>query len=534
MRNKWSLCWLAVLGLAMLTLQTCTKSYSFRANYTEANQLLHETGNLETKPFLKAHLKNGDIFILEDTWAIDTVQNTVSGTGTRYDFNRNLASEGALAVAIDSVAIFETNRKLPSPESDRIIPLSIMAGLDVVIGILCITNPKACFGSCPTFYLDEQDNFHYADAEGFSNAISPSMEYGDIDALGSVAAVGDTFSISMKNEALETHCVNEVKLLAYPKTAGKPVFQSADDAFFVAEAPYPVRRARGPEGDITDLVRRADRQERFSLADEANLSSKEVLYLDFDPVKTAGELGLVVSFRQTLMTTYFIYSAIGYMGDEVGDIFAKLETEPALNGKLENGIKKELGDIEVYTQNDQTGAWVRQGELYETGPIAINQQIVPLTTAATDTVRLKIVMNRGLWRIDYLGLTTIQEKVDPVVLSPQAVLNHGQRDARARAQINDPNQRLISMPGSAYRFDFVLPEGDREYDLFLYTKGYYLEWMRAHWLKDKNLLSLWQMVEHPATYLKSEAAAYKQYETNMEHEFWNSKIDTDAFSYHDN
>ncbi len=471
---------------------------------------------------------------MQDTWSIDTIQNTVSGTGTRYDFNRNVASEGALAVAIDSVAIFETNQKLEGTEADRIIPLSIMAGLDVVLGILCITNPKACFGSCPTFYLDEQDNFHYANAEGFSNAIAPSIEYGDIDALGSVTVVGDTFSMAMKNEALETHCVNEVKLLAFPKTEGQPVYQSAHDEFFVGTAPYPVRRARGPEGDITDLVRHDDRQERFSTADENNLSSKEVLYVDFDPINTPGDLGLIVNFRQTLMTTYFIYSAIGYMGDEVGDIFAKIETDPSLNGKLEDGIKKELGDIEVYAFNDQTQEWVLQGGLYETGPIAINEQILPLTTPSADTIRLKIVMNRGLWRIDYLALTSIQQKVDPVVLLPRTVLNHGQPDERALTQINDPEQHLISMPGSAYRFDFVLPEQDREYDLFLYSKGYYLEWMRAHWLKDKDLLSLWQMVEHPASYLRTEAAAYKQYEITMEHKFWDSKIDTEAFSYHEN
>ena len=30
---------------------------------------------------------------------------------------------------------------------------------------------------------NEKDNFHYADAEGFSNAIAPSMEYYDIDAI---------------------------------------------------------------------------------------------------------------------------------------------------------------------------------------------------------------------------------------------------------------------------------------------------------------------------------------------------------------
>lgn len=39
---------------------------------------------------------------------------------------------------------------------------------------------------------------------------------------------------------------------------------------------------------------------------------------------------------------------MGYMGDEVGDIFAKIESNKEINEKLKGGIKKELGDIEIY------------------------------------------------------------------------------------------------------------------------------------------------------------------------------------------
>jgi hypothetical protein len=66
-----------------------------------------------------------------------------------------------------------------------------------------------------------------------------------------------------------------------------------------------------------------------------------------------------------------------------------------------------------------------------------------------------------------------------------------------------------------------------------YSKGYYLEWMRQHWLKDKNLIKLQQMVNNPYKFLKQEAKNYKQYETTMEQEFWNSKIDTKKYSYYE-
>ncbi|MBK7971736.1 MAG: hypothetical protein IPK08_23895 [Bacteroidetes bacterium] len=90
------------------------------------------------------------------------------------------------------------------------------------------------------------------------------------------------------------------------------------------------------------------------------------------------------------------------------------------------------------------------------------------------------------------------------------------------------------MPGSNYKFDFILPDANATYEFFLYSKGHDLEWMREHWLKDKDLLKLKQMVDNPKKYLREEAKFYKKYESTMEEEFWNSKVDTKAFSYYEN
>lgn len=515
-------------------IQAC-KTYYFRSNYKDTNSLIHATNNIQTKPYLKAHLKNGDVCILRDSWIVDTVTNVLTGTGTKYNFNRIKISEGSISIPIDSVAIFETNKKIKNPEAGRIAALSILAGLDVIAGIICISNPKACFGSCPTFYINENDNFHYADAEGFSNAISPSLEYYDIDALDNKPLFQNTFSITMKNEALETHCVNDVKLLAYPRKKGERVYQSPTNDFYLCENNYSLTHASANEGDITTLLKNEDRQERFSFSDENNLSNKEEVFLSFNNVKNADKLGLVLNFRQTLMTTYFIYSAMGYMGDEVGDIFAKMEMNKETKEKLKGGIKKELGNIDIYLWNEQKNEWELQNGVYETGPIAFNRQFIPLDhLSSSSKIKLKLVMNKGLWRIDYVALTNIKDKVKPIEITPTNILNKGKVDNTALLEIKNPEKYLISMPGSEYKFNFTLPSADTDYELFLYSKGYYLEWMREHWLKDKDLLKLKQMVDNPKKYLMVEAKNYKRYETTMEHEFWNSKIDTKTFSYYEN
>lgn len=525
--------YILALVIGMLAIQAC-KTHYFRSNYQDANKLLHEPQNIQTKPYLKAHLKNGDVCVLKDSWQVDTIQNLVSGNGSRYDFNRTKVFEGEISVPIDSVAIFETNTKLQNPESARITALSILAGLDAVIGVLCLTNPKACFGSCPTFYINANDNFHYADAEGFSNAISPSMEYFDIDALNNQAISGNTFSITMKNEALETHCVNDVKLLAYPLEKGERVYQSPTNDFYLCENDYLLSYAKANEGDITTLLKSDDRQERFSFSDENNLSSKEEIYLTFNNVKNSGDLGLILNFRQTLMTTYLFYSAMGYMGDNVSDVFAFLESDEKMRNKFD-ATTKELGGIECYIWNEKTNSWAIQSKIKETGPIAINRQFIPLRNAQPGAkVKIKLVLNKGLWRLDYASLTNIKKQVTPIEISPSTITNKGKLDNIALSKINSPDKYLLSMPGSEYRFNFTLPSTNTDYDLFLYSKGYYLEWMREHWIKDKDLQKLKQMVDNPKEYLRKEAESYKQYEATMEQEFWNSKIDTKTFSYYEN
>jgi hypothetical protein len=513
----------------------CSQFYNFRNNYKNVNSLIHDTKNLKTKPFLKAHLINGNVCIYSDTWKIDTIQNRVTGKGKIFDYTRYFYYEGNISTPIDSVAIFETNRKIENPESGRITALVIFAAVDIVIGIVCISNPKACFGSCPTFYINENDNFHYADAEGFSSSIAPWMECYDIDALNNKKISGDYFSITMKNEALETHCVKEVKLLAYPRKNGERIYHSPKDEFFLCENIYPIKNAKANEGDVTNLFLYDDRKERFSLADDNNLNTKEEIYLTFDHINLTKDLGLIINFRQTLMSTYFLYSALGYMGDEVTDFLAKTREDYFYKDKLENGIQKLLGNIDVYFWNEQTYNWEFQGGFFETGPIAINRQILPLHNYSNGSkIKIKLRINKGLWRIDYIALTNIKSKVKPFEIAPKLILNKGKIDSSALIAMNNPKKYLISMPGSLYKFIFMLPNPNEDYELFLYSKGYYLEWIRENWLKDKDLVKLKCMFDEPEIYLKNEAKNYKRYETSMEIDFWNSKINTNSFSYYGN
>lgn len=527
--NKKLLFSFTIIAGAFFLFEACA-TYQFRNNYRNANNLLYDQGSLLTKPFLKAHMKNGDVYILKDSWTLDTTTDAINGFAARYDFNRRYMSDGVVTIPVDSVAIFETNTKIVNPEATRIAPLAIMAAVDVVLALYCMANPKACFGSCPTFYINENHNLHYSDAEGFTNAITPSMEYYDIDALNNKPLTDDRFSITMKNEALETHCVKNVKLLAYPRKPGERVYQTRENDFFLCQNTYSISHANAPEGDITLLLSADDKIERFSLSDSTHLNSKEEIVLSFDEVTDHDDLGLVIHYRQTLMTTWLFYQAMGFMGNEVGDMFAKLEREEDLRNNFD-ATTKMLGGIEVFLWNSKTEHWVYQGCVDETGPIAINRQLITFTNVGPGSnKKIKLRLNKGLWRIDYLALTNRIEKVEPLEITASAAFYKGTENKTALDKLHDPDQYIISMPGCEYRFDFTLPEEETDYELFLYSEGYYLEWMRKQWLGDKDLLKLRQMVYNPKAFLRAEAANFKRYESTMEEQFWNSKIDTKYFS----
>lgn len=524
---------LLILTFSILIFSCATAPYPFRTNYNSANKLIHSEANTQNKLFLKAHLKDGGVIILRDNWNIDTLQNELTGIGSKYDYKRRITYEGVIAFPIDSIVIFETNKKLKYDEGTRVTGLAILATLDAIMGVICLTVPKACFGSCPTFYIDPTNNFHYADAEGFSHAFLPSREYGDVDALPSAGREEKDFIITMKNEALETHCINDVRLFAYPIKEGEAVCQTRDNEFFLCDKIYPLTQSTGIEGDNTNLLRNNDHIERFSLADEKNLKCSEEIMLTFDSLTNNVNRGLIISFRQTLMTTYFIYSSMGYMGKYLGDFYADMET-----GKMvkKNGRRfyEETGEIDVYAWDDTKKDWMFQGGWYETGPIAMNKQILPLKTKNNNnSLKIKLVLNKGLWRIDYLALTDLKEKIQPREIEATEIIKNGNRDEIALTKIKDSTDYIYSMPGDEFSFRFELPE-KKTYEKFLYSKGYYLEWMRNDWLKDQDLMKIRLMSKKPDKFFRKQAAEYKEHETLMEQLFWDSKIDTKTFSYHEN
>lgn len=468
--------------------------------------------------FIKAHMKDGGLFIL-GTWSVEPAGLYLVGQGEEWDASRATTKRGWFTVAISDVALFETN---VVHNSASITGMALITGISAGVTVYCLSNTKACFGSCPTFYAPEGNGPRLVlQAEGFSDSVAPALEKRDVDALFRTRPASRDLELRMTNEALETHVIKEANLLALPAPAGGRVFATADGTFWQAPDIVAPSACAAAEGDCRGKLANPDGHERFSPASASDLAEREVIELQFPPRAAPGQpAGIVLHARQTLLSTYVLYQGLAFMGRSAGRWLAALETGPRPAVERRQSVVHVLGGIEVLVA-DTAGGWSVAGEVNETGPLARDVHLVPLPPGArTDRVRLRLA--RGHWRLDHVALATLGTRVTPVRIPPQVtVATLGRAFAADRTPAT--GFPMVTLPGDAYLLRYRLPEHPERYELFLESRGYYLEWMRQEWMADENPLRALQMVADPRGALRSLAPGFKQQEADMEAAFWSSR-----------
>jgi hypothetical protein len=261
--------------------------------------------------------------------------------------------------------------------------------------------------------------------------------------------------------------------------------------------------------------------ERISAADSFDLATRETIELVF-PADRAAQHGLVIGSRQALLGTYVFYQALAYLGADAGHWLATVERNGNIAREHIDHVADVLGGIEVSVQT-APGVWNRVGEVRETGPLATDIRLVPLPRVVTDSVRLRLILTQGLWRIDVLALAELGDTVTPSRFEAQGVLREGREDHHARRMLLDPDSALTTLPGDEYTIVFDLPGDDGSYELFLESRGYYLEWLRQEWLRDQDPQRAALLFLNPAEALRAMAAEYKRRESQLEAAFWNSR-----------
>lgn len=140
-------------------------------------------------------------------------------------------------------------------------------------------------------------------------------------------------------------------------------------------------------------------------------------------------------------------------------------------------------------------------------------------------LRIRLRLTQGLWRIDYVALASLGDTVTPLRIVPTRVERGGVIDLDATRALTDSDVRtpLTTFPGDAYDIVYRLPAGPSRYELFLESRGYYLEWLRREWLPEADPVKAARMAFDPAGMLRELAPQFKAVEPNLEHLFWSSR-----------
>lgn len=480
---------------------------------------------------LQAHLLGGDVIMYEN-WIVS--ETDVTGFGSRYDALRSRTAVGNLTVPLDSVAVFVADREVAN--MGPALGLTVVTGVSVALTAYCLSNPKSCFGSCPTFYAPDEAGEMALLAEGYSSSIAPSMRARDVDALG-LRASGGAFELRMTNEALETHVTRRADLLAVPVGAGETAYfegHGTDEGRFWRTSNEQVPLAcSAPEGECTAALASADGDERTSEASATDLAEKESITLTFDAPE-AGQHALVLTGRQSLLTTFLVYQGLAYAGDDIGGWISQGETRAAAGNPIpryESGTMLGLvTDIPVEVRGAD-GEWVEAGVVHEVGPLARDAHLVRLPEIGPGPVEVRLRPTMGAWRLDAARLVTVEGEATPLRLSPEAVVREAHDgdpapDTDALASLTDDTRDLVTLPGTALRLQYALPVAPEasEWTLFLEAEGYYLEWMRDEWMPERDPDALAEMLFSPEDALKRLAPMFKDMEADMEEAFWGSRF----------
>lgn len=502
--------------LLMLPLVACMSCQANHVTRTIAKPDQYFTLDSRS-PYLKVHYNDGRIQILDD-WKAYPADGYLYGHGVMLDANRDVISTGYDTVRLASVALLESN----VVESGTIVPeMTVFTGLSLALSIYCLLTPKACFGSCPTFYAWDGSRYTLM-AEGFSSSVLPTLEANDIDALYTAVPRSRTFDLRMTNEAYETHLVRSADLLVCPRPpGGGRILHMSDGSLRQASLLMPPSRCTAPEGDVLKTLVSFDTLERFSCTDSNDLESKEDIDLVFDASGTH-HLGLTLGFRQTLLTTYLFYQGLAYLGDSAAAMLSRMQSHPdAYRGYLDP-FGTIFGGIEVLAQ-DSSGTWHRAGSFYETGPIAHNVQTVALPDEIAFNRHVRLRMTKGMWRLNYVALAVLGPTVTPIRIKPSLVLKDSVAQPAELAILRTGSGHVVSMPSDVRILRYDLPDAYGDLDLFLDARGYYIEWMRQEWLAETDPAKAAMMFLFPHAFLRMEAPRFKSLESSLENSFWSSR-----------
>jgi hypothetical protein len=443
------------------------------------------TGNVDIQSPLKAHMRDGSIVVYARGATIGGGQ--ITGRGMRYDATLQTAKESAPAISIDSVVGVESYER--EINEGRTLLYSTLTTAATVIGGAALA--IIIFGSCPTIYADSVGT-PVLQAESFSYSVAPLLAKRDVDRLHVTADGRGIVRLEVRNEALETHYLDQLELLEVRHARDELIVPAARAGLVAVRgvhAPTTISDRAGR--DLSDLLERADERvfstDSLTLARAARGDSAQD-HIDIVMPKPAGRdsVAVVMRARSSLLTTTLFYdemlagqgaSALDYVGHDLQRV-----TKVA---QLANWYVKNLG-LRVSLLTDHGHREHQIVRLVDFGPTAWRDvaAIVPVE-ADGDSLRIRLTFLADEFRIDQVQVSSDVRPVEPraIPVARVTATDGAQRTDARDMLLRTDGRDLQTWPGQRFFVDFDVGPSSEQRTYFLAAEGYYTEWMRGSWLR---------------------------------------------------
>ncbi len=439
----------------------------------------------------KAYLLDASVLLFPEGFSV--ANDTLQGWGERYGVEGTGGEIRHHSVLLDSVAAMAHYELKHSAGGNLGSALLLLAGSVLTpLSIRCITCPKCCFGSCPTLYTTHDDSLAL-EAELFSYSLSKYFQEDDLDRLSRPIPEDGHYRIRVSNEALETHYINTLSLVAVHHPDNTQVFPSNEGDFIATGDLHPPIEATNALGhDVLALVRlRDDRWYRSDTMMVRQLGPgryKDWLDLKVEASPTTTTLTLVLHLRNTLLTTVLFYDVVlASQGVEALAWTQRLNTDSSYAALYHERYRAYDGiDIKVH----RDGQWITQASLDDVGPLAWKDVAIKVPVSIDQEgqalVRLEFFPDNVM--IDHIAFevgTPTTEALVIEAIEPASVRDH---TGRARHDVwplieADDDRFLVTNPSEAYHFTYTLPPTSAQnVTVFMRSKGYYTEWLRGDWV----------------------------------------------------
>lgn len=395
-------------------------------------------------------------------------------------------------------------------------------------GLYCLACPKCCFGSCPTIYTLDGQNY-YLEAELFSECISKQLENGDIDLLRQ-EIVDEQLSIKITNEALETHYIDKLNLVIIEHPEESEVYPDINDQLIIVKEPFPPQEIKSKDGrNVKDKLLHDDCLYYRSGVDMVNeiRNGPAFDYLDIKlPNVINSPLKMVVKYRNTLLSTTLLYDVvIGSQGASALEWTNRMNNDSRYASQF-NSIYRAFSGIKLKIFDGFN--WIETGTLKDAGPLnwKFLAAEIPIIDIKAKSIRLEFIPDNFM--IDYIAFDTTRldiSNICTIEVQPNEIIN---QKGEIINSLNDfiwaeDNKYLKTEPGDCYYINYYVPFSEnKSQTALLYSEGYYNEWIRGSWIREKqdyifNLYDIRGTFAHLAdSWLENSA--------QLEAEFFNSRI----------